>query len=130
VSWADKTLRYLKKVTAELHDTRRRLAEAESARREPIAIVGMGCRYPGGVSSPAELWRVVREGRDVISGFPADRGWDLAGVFDPDPDRPGTTYVHEGGFLHEAGLFAASGWRRTGVHPTRSPFSIIDLEAV
>jgi acyl transferase domain-containing protein len=104
----DKTLRYLKKVTTDLHETRRQFAESEAAKREPVAIVGMGCRYPGGVASPEDLWRIVDDGEDVISGFPTDRGWDLAGLFDPDPDRPGTSYTREGGFLHEAGLFDAS----------------------
>ncbi|MGW6291071.1 beta-ketoacyl synthase N-terminal-like domain-containing protein, partial [Streptomyces sp. NPDC055107] len=74
---------------------------------EPIAIVGMACRLPGGVQSPEDLWRLVSEGRDAMSGFPDDRHWDLEGLFDSDPDKAGTSYVDQGGFLHEAGLFDA-----------------------
>ncbi|MFV2022164.1 SDR family NAD(P)-dependent oxidoreductase, partial [Micromonospora sp. LOL_023] len=74
---------------------------------EPIAIVGIGCRYPGGVFSAADLWQLVVDGRHVIEEFPTDRGWDLAGLFDPDPDRPGTSYVRHGAFLDTAADFDA-----------------------
>ncbi|MGZ4511845.1 MAG: SDR family NAD(P)-dependent oxidoreductase, partial [Mycobacterium sp.] len=66
---------------------------------DPIAIVGMSCRYPGGVNSPDDLWQMLIERRDVLSDFPTDRGWDLAGIYNPDPDVAGTCYTRTGGFV-------------------------------
>ncbi|WP_426366740.1 SDR family NAD(P)-dependent oxidoreductase [Streptomyces sp. E-08] len=74
---------------------------------DPIAIVGMGCRYPGGVASPDGLWELVRSGRDAVGGLPRDRGWDLENLFDPDPGRTGKSYVDKGYFLDDAGEFDA-----------------------
>ncbi|WP_181772045.1 type I polyketide synthase [Amycolatopsis pittospori] len=75
---------------------------------EPIAIVGMSCRFPGGVRSPEDLWQLLTAGRDVITPMPTDRGWDLETLYDPQRQRPGTSYVREGGFLHEAAEFDAA----------------------
>ncbi|MCQ8195205.1 type I polyketide synthase [Streptomyces rugosispiralis] len=104
----EKLLDHLKWVTAELRQTRERLREAESAEPEPIAIVGMACRYPGGVRSPEELWRLVRDGEDAVSGFPTDRGWGVEELFDPDPESYGKSYVDQGGFCYDATAFDAA----------------------
>ncbi|MER6561682.1 type I polyketide synthase [Streptomyces sp. NPDC001027] len=101
----DKYVEYLKRVTGELRQTRRRLREVEDRSREPIAVVAMSCRFPGDVRSPEDLWRLVDEGRDAIGPLPEDRGWDIADRYDPDPDRPGTFSAREGGFLRDAASF-------------------------
>ncbi|MEU9971347.1 type I polyketide synthase, partial [Streptomyces solisilvae] len=81
------------------------MARIRDSEREDIAIVGVSCRFPGGIASPEDLWKLLLSGEDAISGFPTDRGWDLESLFNADPDREGTSYTSEGGFLHGVGDF-------------------------
>jgi acyl transferase domain-containing protein len=97
-------LRVSLKETERLREQNKKLTDAS---REPIAIVAMACRFPGGITTPEEFWRLVSASGDGVGEFPADRGWDLQRLYDPSGERPGTSYVREGGFLHEAPLFDA-----------------------
>ncbi|WP_372459974.1 type I polyketide synthase, partial [Streptomyces anatolicus] len=101
----DKLRSYLRRAVDDAQALRERVRELEDSAREPIAIVGMACRYPGEVRAPEDLWRLVSEGGDAIGDFPTDRGWDTEKLLDPDPDRPGTSYVAKGGFLSGAAEF-------------------------
>src|SRR5215472_16011931 len=92
---------YLKQVTAKLRQTRQHLRDMRERYREPIAVVGMGCRFPGGAASPEQLWELVAAGADAIGGFPQDRGWDAG---EGQPGR-GPSYARQGGFVHEVAGF-------------------------
>ncbi|MFD7121841.1 type I polyketide synthase [Streptomyces sp. NPDC059922] len=109
----EKLREYLKRVTGELKAAQERLRQAADKEREPIAVVAMSCRLPGGVASPEEFWQLLDEGRETLGPFPGSRGWDVSGLYDPDPERPGTVYADAGGFIEgaedfDAGFFGIS----------------------
>uniref|UniRef100_UPI00403FFCE7 SDR family NAD(P)-dependent oxidoreductase n=1 Tax=Streptomyces sp. TG1A-60 TaxID=3129111 RepID=UPI00403FFCE7 len=104
-SQVEKFREHLRWATSELSEARRRVAELEEADREPIAIVGMACRFPGGVDSPESLWRLVTEGRDAIGPAPAERGWSTEEFHDTDGEQPGASSGWQGGFLDRAADF-------------------------
>ncbi len=90
---------YIRSELAGVPQQTKQVAAVRAATDEPIAIVGMACRFPGGVNPPEALWDMVAHGRDVLTEFPNDQGWDLAGLYNPDPDVPGTCYARTGGFV-------------------------------
>jgi acyl transferase domain-containing protein/acyl carrier protein/pimeloyl-ACP methyl ester carboxylesterase len=102
-----RSVEYLKRLSTALERRDAELADLRARAREPIAIVGMGCRYPGQVRSPRELWELLHTSRDAISEFPCDRGWDVEALYDPDPEHTGTSYTNQGGFVHDAADFDA-----------------------
>ncbi|MGW7529595.1 type I polyketide synthase [Streptomyces sp. NPDC054783] len=102
---SDRVQRALRTLIEERDRLRRENDALKAGRGEPIAVVAMACRYPGGVSTPEDLWDVIREGRDVVGDFPQDRGW--RDVYDPDPDAAGKAYTRQGGFLADVAGFDA-----------------------
>ncbi|WP_308416794.1 SDR family NAD(P)-dependent oxidoreductase [Streptomyces sp. AJS327] len=102
----DKLRHFLKRVSAELEQTQERLRENEARDSEPIAVVAMGCRFPGGADTPEALWELLLSGGDAITGFPTDRDWDLDTLLGP--DSPGASHAREAGFLHDVGEFDAA----------------------
>ncbi|MFE3638379.1 type I polyketide synthase, partial [Streptomyces sp. NPDC059168] len=104
----EKYLDYLKRATTDLREARRRLREVEEREQEPIAVVAMSCRYPGGIDTPERLWDLVARGGDAVTPYPTDRGWDDEVLFDPDPESGIEAYERVGGFLHDAAEFDAA----------------------
>ncbi|MFJ4659048.1 SDR family NAD(P)-dependent oxidoreductase, partial [Nocardia sp. NPDC088792] len=101
----DQLRAYLKQAVANSREVQRQLEELKDKLAEPLAIVGMACRYPGGVAGAADLWNLVASGTDAVTRFPTDRGWDVDGFYDPTGNRVGCSVTREGGFVDSAADF-------------------------
>jgi len=128
---SEKLFEYLRRTAADLQETRQRLRELEAGERESIAIVGMGCRFPGGVRSPEEFWRLVAAGTDAVSGFPTDRGWELTAP----ADGPPSAFTRQGGFVYDvadfdAGFFGISPREALAMHPQQRMLLEVCWEAL
>jgi acyl transferase domain-containing protein/SAM-dependent methyltransferase len=124
----------VKRALLEIRALRARVEELEQSRTEPIAVIGIGCRFPGGVEGPDAFWDLLREGRDVITDVPADR-WDIEALYDPDPDAPGRMYTRRGGFVDgvdrfDAGFFRISPREATTMDPQQRMLLEVGWEAL